>query len=665
VESSDARAVADDLHAVEGIAAIAHLDVLSVEMIKCSVPGVDVSAQHDAPRQTRLGDPTQEQTHDARSGHVADASLPGSARTATIQLPADQSLVGVVQLTTTLAERGSALLDAILSALPVGVSVQDEEGRLVILNEPAALAIGENVDRLRNSIPFGVGGADADLFSLRRQRFLEHVSRGEEKLRERVIAIDGQPHTLLVTGKPIQVNGRTMLVSTSIDITERKRFEEELRFRSFHDQLTGLPNRTLIRELVESAILAHSRGGVFALAFIDLDNFKSINDFYNHAIGDALLCAVAERISGQMRPGDTLARIGGDEFLLLVNPIDDQDQLSRVIDRVVTAVKEPFSIDGNELLTSATVGASIFPMHGQSYDTLRRCADNAMHQAKADRKGSTRYFDLAMGDALTASTDMEQRLRTAVREGHIRTAFQPKVGIGRGDIVGFEALARWVDSSGEVASPSKFIALASELGIIDSITNFVLDDVISCLPHLRRHFGSDISVSINIAARQAGDVAFMNSLIDRLRAEGIADAIVLELTEEALVAAQRFERRVLPRLRAIGVRVSIDDFGTGYSSLSTLADITVDEVKVDRAFITSIHERPRSQGILRAIESLCQALNIDVVAEGVETVLELDYLADKTSIRLVQGYYYSRPQYIEALIPDWRLSRPPARDASP
>lgn len=592
-------------------------------------------------------------------------NVAGSAQAATIQLPASRSLVAVGPSTTPSAERGAALLDAILSALPVGVSVQDEEGRLVILNEHAALAIGEEADRLRNSIPFGVGGADANLVSLRRQRFLEHVGRGQEKLRERVVAIDGQPHTLLVTGKPIQVDGRTMLVSTSIDITERKRFEEELRFRSFHDQLTGLPNRTLIRELVESAILAHSRGGVFALAFVDLDNFKSINDFYSHSIGDALLCAVAERISGQMRPGDTLARIGGDEFLLLVNPIDDQDQLSRVIDRVVTAVKEPFSIDGNELLISATVGASIFPMHGQSYDTLRRCADKAMHQAKVDRKGSTRYFDLAMGDALTASTDMEQRLRTAVREGHIRTAFQPKVGIERGDVVGFEALARWVDSSGEVASPSKFIALASELGIIDSITNFVLDDVIACLPHLRRHFGPGISVSINIAARQAGDVAFMNSLIDRLRAEGIADAIVLELTEEALVAAQRFERRVLPRLRAIGVRVSIDDFGTGYSSLSTLADITADEVKVDRAFITSIHERPRSQGILRAIESLCQALDIDVVAEGVESFLELDYLARKTSIRLVQGYYYGKPQYMEALIPDWQLFRFPARVASP
>lgn len=544
----------------------------------------------------------------------------------------------------------SALLDAIVGALPVGVSVQDEEGRLPVLNEPAALAIGDEVMRLRGTIPFGVRGACAEQVARRPERFLKHLGSGEARLRERVVTIDNQPHTLLVTGKPVEIGGKTMLVSTSIDITERKRFEGELTFRAFHDQLTGLPNRALMRDLVDAALVAHARGGMFALAFIDLDNFKSIKDYYGYAIGDALLCEVAKRIAGHTRIGDTLARISGDEFLLLVDPLEEPEQLPLLMDRVVSSMKEPFFIEGHEVLTSATMGVSIFPLHGQTYDTLRRCADNAMYRAKSDRKGSARCFDLAMGDASTARMDMEQRLRTAVRDRHFRTVLQPKVRIPTGEIVGFEALVRWVEADGEVSSPDVFIALATELGLIDAITHFVLDDVVSSLPLLRARFGASISVSINIPARQAGDVALMESLIERLRAEGIATSVVLELTEDALIATQRFQSHVLPRLREMGVRGSIDDFGTGFSSLSTLADITADEVKVDRAFISSIHERPRSQGILKAIESLCQALKIEVVAEGVETVQELSYLQEETPIQFGQGYYLGKPQYIAPLL---------------
>ncbi len=542
----------------------------------------------------------------------------------------------------------AALLEAVVGALPVGVSVQDEDGRLLLLNEHAALAIGDELVRLRGSIPFGVRGADDQRIARRRERFRGNLACGEALPRERSVTIGGAEHTLLVTGRRVAAGGRQVLVSTSIDITERKRFEDELTFRAFHDQLTGLPNRALMHELVDAALQAHEHEGLFALAFIDLDNFKSINDYYSHAIGDALLCAVARRITEQMRPGDTLARISGDEFLLLIDPLESPEKLGPLLERVVDALKEPFRIEGHEVLTSATLGVSLFPQHGRSYDALRRCADNAMYRAKSDRKGSVRCFDLAMGDALTARMDMEQRLRTAVRERQFRTVLQPKVRIDGAAVVGFEALVRWVDANGVVSSPGEFIGLATELGLIDAITHFVLDDVAANLPALRRRYGEQVSVSINIAARQAGDVVLMEALMDRLQAQGIATAIVLELTEDALVATERFQRHVLPRLRAMGVRVSIDDFGTGYSSLSTLADITADEIKVDRAFISSIHERPRSQGILNAIESLCRALRIEMVAEGVETAEELDWLRRHSSIRCVQGYFFGKPQSIAA-----------------
>ena len=544
---------------------------------------------------------------------------------------------------------GLALLEAIVNALPVGLSVQDGQGRLLVLNEQAALAIGGEISRLRGSIPFGVRQANPEQIARRRERFAKRLDGSEAWLRERVVAIEGKPHTLLVTGRPIEVDRQKMLVSTSIDITERKHVEDELRLLAFHDQLTGLPNRISIQKCVDAALLEHADSGMFALAFIDLDNFKSINDYYGHVIGDELLRAVAKRIAGQARACDTLARISGDEFLMLVNPLEDPASLPLLMNRVTNAMKEPFFIEGHEMLASATIGASIFPLHGQSYDTLQRCANTAMHHAKSGSKGSTFCFDSVMSD-VTARMDKEQRLRDAVRDRHLRTYLQPKVAIGTGKIVGFEALVRWIEDDREVLGPSEFIPIATELGLIDAITHFVLDDVANCLPRLRSRFGEEISISVNIAARQAGDVPFITSLAGYLQAKGISTSIILELTEDAFVATQRFQNHVLPRLREIGVRVSIDDFGTGFSSLSKLADITVDEVKVDRTFISSIHERPRSQGILKAIESLCQALKIEVVVEGVETAQELAYLAEHTSIQLVQGYYFGEPRFIESLL---------------
>jgi diguanylate cyclase (GGDEF)-like protein len=402
--------------------------------------------------------------------------------------------------------------------------------------------------------------------------------------------------------------------------------------------------------IVDNAIRTTARGGMFALAFIDLDNFKQVNDYYSHSLGDGLLIAVAQRIRETIRSGDTLARISGDEFLLLLNPLERQQDLLPYIDRVVEMLKQPFSIEGHEVLTSASVGASIYPLHGDGYETLRRCADSAMYRAKQLRKGSAGCFDVAVDGGLTARMEIEQQLRAAIRGRHFRTAFQPKVDLRSTRVEGFEALVRWVHVDGSVRMPGDFIDLAGDLGVLDDITRFVLDDVVHSLPLLTQCYGPHISVSLNIGARQAADAAFMQSFIDDVEAAGVGPRLVIELTEDALVSTQLFERQVLPELRRLGVRVSIDDFGTGYSSLSTLADITADEVKVDRAFITSIHQRVRSQGILRAIESLCLALDISMVAEGVETLEELAYLQTHTSIRHAQGYFFSKPLFLEQLI---------------
>jgi diguanylate cyclase (GGDEF)-like protein/PAS domain S-box-containing protein len=559
------------------------------------------------------------------------------------------------------AKRNADLLNEVVNVLPIGLTVQDEAGRLLVVNGAAAAALGSSKDTLLGELPFAPrGGNEADA-QRRLIEYQDHLHSGTEDTRESSVNVAGEERTLLITGKPVRIFDELLLVSTSLDITERKRFEMELSRRAFHDQLTDLPNRALMAEIVGNAVQTTLRGGMFALAFIDIDNFKQVNDYYSHASGDALLIAVAGRIREKIRSVDTLARISGDEFLLLVNPLERLEDLLPLIDRVVESLKQPFAIEGHEVLTSASVGASIYPLHGDSYETLRRCADSAMYRAKHHRKGSASYFDVTMDGGLTARMAVEQRLRVAIRERHFRTAFQPKVDLRSARVEGFEALVRWVEPDGGVRMPAEFIDLAAEIGVLDDITRFVLEDVAHSLPVLTNSHGAHISVSLNIGAKQAGDTMFMQSFLEQLNVTGIGRRLVIELTEEALVATHRFERQFLPELRRLGVRVSIDDFGTGYSSLSTLADITADEVKVDRAFITDIHQRVRSQGILKAIESLCLALDVSMVAEGVETVEELAYLQTHTSIRFGQGYLFSKPMFLEHLIPVPAL---PAGDAA-
>jgi diguanylate cyclase (GGDEF)-like protein len=407
----------------------------------------------------------------------------------------------------------------------------------------------------------------------------------------------------------------------------------------------------MMNEMGAAALTRHARANTsFALAFIDLDNFKQINDCFSHSVGDELLKAVAQRIVASVRPGDTLARISGDEFLLLIDPLQQIEDLQPLIERVVGALKRPFAIEGRELLTSASVGAAIFPLHGDNFDALRRCADSAMYRAKSLRKGSAFYFDDSIGQALTARMATEQRLRAGLRERRFRVAFQPKSRLSDARVMGLEALVRWVDVDGRVHAAGSFIDVANELGLLDAIAFVVVDEVARQLPELTRHYGRHVSVSINVSARQASDGEFMDSLLARLIAAGIARRVVLELTEDALVTVGRFQTRSLPLLRQSGVRLSIDDFGTGYSSLALLADLTVDEVKIDRSLISGIHERPRNQSILRAIESLASTLGLEMVAEGVETEAELHYLRAHTGITLAQGYYFSPPRFLDELV---------------
>lgn len=423
-----------------------------------------------------------------------------------------------------------------------------------------------------------------------------------------------------------------------------------LQFRANHDQLTGLPNRAYIQELVNDLIAGKRLGDKLALAFVDLDDFKRVNDVHGHAAGDALLRAVADRVRSQIRPGDVFGRISGDEFVIVFDPIERRSDVTAVISRMRNSLRQPLQIDGSEIRPSASIGIAHFPMHGSDYETLRRNADMAMYTAKTASKGSVSFFNRRLGKKAAEKHRLEQRLREALDTRAFRCALQKKVDIRTGKLLGFEVLLRWVDQRGEVRMPAYCLPLANELGLLDSITDMLLDDLLKHLPRLDQQFGEDIRYSINISPSQAARAPFMQRLIKRMLDTGRSRSFMLELTEESLAATGSLQNQIFPMLQEAGIGLSIDDFGTGYSSLATLADLTVDELKIDRSLISSIHDRPRNQGILRAIDSMGAALDISIVAEGIETYEEQLYLMAQSRIKVAQGYLFHRPQLLKDLL---------------
>lgn len=443
----------------------------------------------------------------------------------------------------------------------------------------------------------------------------------------------------------VAVAGEDYAVDVTIDVTEQRDLENRLFSKAYFDDLTGLPNRGLLEQSVSE--LMHDESRPFALAFIDLDGFKRINDYYGHTTGDQLLCMIAARLSTNLRSGDMLARVGGDEFVMLISPVAGEGELEIDISWISQRLKEPFHAGGFEIFASGSIGVSLYPRDGTSFEVLRSNADSAMYKSKSASKGGVSFFDKTIEHAAVEQARVEQRLRLAIRDRRLRCAYQPKVDFRTGSVVGVEALLRWCDEDGLIQAPTGFIDLALELGLLDEITRMVLSETVKSIDRINQAFGAETSISLNVAAKQADDPRFMRSFLDMLKETGYADRFMLEVTEETFLPKSDFQKRILPMIRDAGVRISIDDFGTGYSSLSSLADTTADEIKVDRSFITDIHKRPRSQSILRAIEALGVSLGMSVIVEGVETYEELAYLMAATRINFAQGFYFGKAILLE------------------
>jgi diguanylate cyclase (GGDEF)-like protein/PAS domain S-box-containing protein len=428
------------------------------------------------------------------------------------------------------------------------------------------------------------------------------------------------------------------------DISEHKAYEEHIGFLANHDALTNLANRNLLSDRIGQAILhARREGRMLALLFLDLDRFKDVNDCFGHSVGDALLMAVAERLRKLVREDDTVARQGGDEFIILFTHFQHQQDIVNVAAKLIKAFSEPFLIDGHELHMSASIGATVFPGDGDDAQTLLRNADTAMYRAKEENGNAFQFYSQEMSERAIERSLLENALRQATDRGEFEVFYQPQVDIATGRILGVEALLRWHRPEFGLIPPARFVPLAEETGLIVPIGEWVLRTACAQNKAWQDAGLPPCCLSVNLSARQfkQPDLAGMVGTV--LKETGLEPQYLdLELTESLVMSgAEQFINK-LQELSSMGVRLSIDDFGTGYSSLSYLKRFPINTLKIDQSFVRDIVTDVDDAAITRSIISLGHSLNLKVIAEGVETGAQLAYLR-RHGCDEMQGYLFSRP----------------------
>jgi diguanylate cyclase (GGDEF)-like protein/PAS domain S-box-containing protein len=468
----------------------------------------------------------------------------------------------------------------------------------------------------------------------------------------RMVHENGQVRWVLEQAFPIDdEHGQPWLIQGVIfDITERKNAEEEVAFLAYHDKLTGLPNRVLFEEMLESAIARARRNDTaVGVLYLDLDNFKMVNDSLGHHAGDLLLAQLGDRLRTCTRDTDMVARQGGDEFLLLLGDVERDETVGEnaalataemVADRVREALAEPFDLHGVPFFASGSVGISLFPHDAQDAETLMKNADAAMYRTKRTEPGGYTVFtagDLDPGSQLS----LTNRLREAVREEHWVLHWQPIVDIETGHVESLEALIRWQDPKGGLVAPLEFIPLAEELGLIEAIGDWVITEL-ARQQRAWRSEGLDLRLGFNLSPRQLWSARLAEKIIATMR-EGQVDPrdVIVEITESSAMADPDRTQKVLAELHSWGFTLALDDFGTGYSSLARLKHMPVDVLKIDKAFVRDVHGDISQASMVRAMIQLAQGLDMIPLAEGVETPQEYEFLR-ANGCRLAQGFLFSK-----------------------
>jgi diguanylate cyclase len=427
------------------------------------------------------------------------------------------------------------------------------------------------------------------------------------------------------------------------DLSDRKRDEARIRHLAHHDALTGLPNRFLLQERLTHAMAASRRSGdALALLYLDLDRFKPVNDLQGHAAGDEVLKQVAGRLLGELRSADTVARIGGDEFVIVAT-VDEPESLPKLAGRLIEAIARPFTLGHTSVEIGTSIGIAFFPRDGDSQEALLHAADTALYRAKQDGRGSFRCFEPIMDEHLQIRRKLEQDLRHALERNQLQVHYQPVVSCATGEVEGFEALLRWHHPELGLVPPLEFIPLAEEIGVIAQIGQWVLET--AC--RAAAGWPAPCWVAVNVSPVQFRQLDLPDIIADILVRSGLpAHRLEIELTEGVLIEDSRRAADILAALRKQGVRVALDDFGTGYSSLSYLHALKLDKLKIDRSFIARLGENDGSTVIVRSIISLAHSLGLSIVAEGVENPRQLAIVRDLMCDQ-VQGYLLGRPMATE------------------
>jgi diguanylate cyclase (GGDEF)-like protein/PAS domain S-box-containing protein len=439
-------------------------------------------------------------------------------------------------------------------------------------------------------------------------------------------------------------NRVTHFVGVQYDITEIKGYQEELEHQANHDALTGLANRNLLKDRLKQALaLAHRYKRHFSLTFIDLDNFKLINDSLGHDIGDRLLKIAAERLAECVQEGDTVARLGGDEFVLLMAEQEQEEGVYGAVQRVMAAILRPFLIDQREFKITCSIGIASFPRDGQDADTLLRNADTAMYRAKDLGRNNFQLYSSEMNADLGERLTLETDLWNAVERNELVLHYQPKVELKTGRIVGMEALLRWRHPTKGMIPPGKFIPVAEASSLITQIGSWVIHEACSKNKAWQDANLRSVPVAVNISARQLHDKDLVETIRSALQTTRLRpEHLEIELTESAVMMHADDAINTMARLRGMDVRISLDDFGTGYSSLSYLKRLPVTGLKIDQSFVRDLAFDPDDAAIVRAIVAVAHELMLDVTAEGVETAEQAEFLKAHGCSE-AQGYYFARP----------------------
>lgn len=442
----------------------------------------------------------------------------------------------------------------------------------------------------------------------------------------------------------IEFDGEPAVLGTAFDITGRKRAEDKIAHMAYHDEVTGLPNRALIIDRIETALAQARRSKQpVALFFLDVDGFKSVNDTVGHAAGDHFLQSVADRLRGSVREGDTIGRTGGDEFVVLLPSIASVGETAEVAARVVEAFRHPWNVTGQEFDLTVSIGIAVHPADGDDAGTLLRNADTAMYRAKEGGGDGFQLYAAAMSAAVSERVAMQFELRRALECSEFVLHYQPQVRTGNGVIVGMEALVRWQHRERGLVYPDEFIPLAEATGLIIPLGNWVLRTACAQNKAFQEEGFAPIRVAVNLSARQFQQPDLPEMVASVLKETGLdPDYLELEITENAAMRDIESAIRVLKRLREIGVHISIDDFGTGYSSLAYLKRLPIDGVKIDQSFVRDIATDPDDAAIVTATIGLARTLELRSIAEGVESREQLDFLKDHQCPE-VQGYLFGKP----------------------